>query len=46
MVGVAVLDGHADRLLKGDGALNVPAVEAVAAADPLRVTMYGAPLCM
>src|ERR1700722_12361057 len=35
MVGVAVFDGHLDRLFKGDGALDVPAVKAVAATDPL-----------
>src|SRR5580698_9787929 len=35
MVGVAVLDGHSNGLLKGDRALGVPTIEAVAAAEPL-----------
>jgi len=38
---VAVLDGHLDRLVEGDGALGVPAVEAIAAADMLRIDHVG-----
>ena len=39
MVGVAVLDGYADRLLEGDRAFGVPAIETIAAADALGSTM-------
>ena len=35
MIGVPVLDGHFDRLLEGDRALDVPAVKAIAPADSL-----------
>src|ERR1700678_3476307 len=35
MVGVAMLDGHLDGFLERDGALDVPAIEAVPAADSL-----------
>ena len=41
VVGVAVLDGDLDRFLEGDGAFGVPAVEAIAAADALRIDDVG-----
>src|SRR5579859_4260206 len=41
MVGVAMLDGHFDGFVEGDGALSVPAVEAIAAADALGIDHIG-----
>src|SRR5271157_6371589 len=41
MIGVPMLDGHANRLLKGDGALDVPAVEAPTASQPFRINNIG-----
>ena len=37
MVGVAVLDGHANRFFKGDGALGVPTIKAIAPVYPFRI---------